>query len=1156
MARGRPSKVKEDKSPLKSASVDEDYSKITGEISPEELIAAAKRAGVFVYDIETNNTLSPREGRIVCVGFYIPAKNEQKTEVFALFPFVDNTMVVTKGKEVVSLRPAMPQAKTMEELRPIWGLQEVLAISANGKFEEGWYLINPGTDSPIICSGPTGDSMLVDYTADERRRRYGLKGRVEEVFGVKMTQYSEASQHQSQLSFMNPKPLGTYNMEDCKWTYMLHEHALEEIRKQDPTGRLEKIYWGIEMKLRKIIVEMETTGCLIDFEHLIELESRLENQKASILAKIITSAGWAPNLRSPSQVSDFLFNSVEDGGLGLPTDGLEQNASGDYSTAEKVIKHFGRKNELVRALLEYRSLEVIDRSFCKKLIKIAQTEGRVFTGFSQTGTVTGRLSSSKPINLQNQPRDKGMIRKAFVAKLPGDMESDLILLDGDHSQIELRLIGHIAKEPTLMEVYNSGGKCNCDRFLYGYGCLDQKKSKCKWEGLIKPENGLILPTTSLKCPVCNGNVEYQERCRHVDIHQRTSEDVGVPRNPLAKNCVTGDSLVLTENGFMEMQELVTEPGRTPKRIGIVSDDGKIRYTDSTYNGGVQKVLDVNIEYGIKIRATPDHEFLTLKNGKVEKVQAQNLKPGDNSIIIIGQNYHGKNLDLPVIVEKKVTSYSDLRLPSNLDAETARFFGYVVSEGYIRENVTAHAYQVNFGFGKQDLDMVEDVERCFNHVVGEKVPKVISERIIRFTLSSKKLVHWLNILGMYKSSVNKSIPYHIRTAPWNIKKEFLRAYFEGDGTIKRNTVSVTSKSEKLIRQIHAEMVNIGILGNIGREYNSKHNKHNEPYGYYYTWHIQRRSEVRKFRELIGFIGKRKTAELDKICDRECSETSNKFLDGVECLLNPIYEKVKRTKKDKLREIIRRTDNPVRFGDTRVDLLKDDLPPEIRWFVDRNIWTAKVVSVEPAGEAVVYDVYEPDRTTMIIGCNSLVDCNFGISYRIGAPKFAIYADLFTPEGQPDISYAKGLIDKWMATYWRVPEWHWEEEQRLKQNNWIAYTLTGRRRRLDEEKKFNEYGAVTQAINFRVQATAQDIMKIGMIRVYEERERIIANSPPETAKMWKRLKFLLQVHDEVMFECPKPIVEEAKIMIKAKMEGAAKLLVPLVFSIKSGENWETCH
>src|ERR1022692_3818974 len=127
MARGRPKKEQPVKQ-LLSASVYEDYSKITGEISPEDLIAAAKRAGAFVYDIETSDVLSPREGRIVCVGFFIPAIKDQKEEVFGYFPFVENTFIVTKGKEVKSLRAAMPHAETMEKLRPIWALQDATAI--------------------------------------------------------------------------------------------------------------------------------------------------------------------------------------------------------------------------------------------------------------------------------------------------------------------------------------------------------------------------------------------------------------------------------------------------------------------------------------------------------------------------------------------------------------------------------------------------------------------------------------------------------------------------------------------------------------------------------------------------------------------------------------------------------------------------------------------------------------------------------------------------------------------------------------------------------------------------------------------------------------------------------------------------------------------
>lgn len=736
-------KKKDDESNLPPPPVtkDYDYSKDDGNISPRDLIEAAKLAGIFVYDLETT-ALSPRHGKIEGISFYIPpyklASGESHPEIRAWYPFTENTMVYTVGKDVFSLRPAMDARETMEQLRPIWLLENVVKLSANGKFDDGWLQEQSGTPTPILVVWPKADSMLADYVADERHRRYGLKTRYEQVFHERMTTYEEASQRQGQFSFMNPKPLGVYAMDDSKCTYRLFMWAIEQILRQDPPrkhepGRewvspltpnadplvystLEKIFWQIEMKLRDVIMEMETTGCLIDWEHLVELEERLETRKREIVAEIIDKAGWAPNLRSPKQVSDFLFNSPEDGGLGLPTDGLEQGIEGDYSTSEKVIKHFGRKNDLVKKLLTYRSLEVIDRSFCKKLIKIAQEETRVYTGFHQTGTKTGRLSSSKPINLMNQPRSKEYsIRKSFCARLHHDTASDLVILDGDYGQLELRLIAHTAQDPSLLEVYNSGGVCKCDRFLQGYECENpDRAANCKWEGLLTPEQ-------EKKCPKCGSTtVKWQERCRHVDVHQRTSEDVGVPRNPLSKNL----------------------------------------------------------------------------------------------------------------------------------------------------------------------------------------------------------------------------------------------------------------------------------------------------------------------------------------------------------------------------------------------------------------------------------------------------NFGCAYRIGAPKFVVTADLYDEDGNPKIRFARDIIDKWMDTYWRIPQWHYEVEEKLKRNNWIAYSATGRRRRLDDEKKFNEYGAVTQAINFEIQGLGADLIKLGMIRVYEEREKKIANAPPEAKKLWKRFKFLIQVHDECLWECPKAIESEAMQMIKSIMEGVAKLRCPLVFSLRAGANWAVAH
>src|SRR5581483_4341318 len=148
--------------PPKPVIFEEDYSKDTGWITPEELIETIKLAGCFVYDLETTS-LSPREGRIEGVAFYVPAINGLKKEIRAWFPFTENTMVYIKGKDVISLRPAMDHADTMRRLKPVWSLPGVIAITANGKFDMAWLRVNPGIDEPIEVTCQIADSMLADY---------------------------------------------------------------------------------------------------------------------------------------------------------------------------------------------------------------------------------------------------------------------------------------------------------------------------------------------------------------------------------------------------------------------------------------------------------------------------------------------------------------------------------------------------------------------------------------------------------------------------------------------------------------------------------------------------------------------------------------------------------------------------------------------------------------------------------------------------------------------------------------------------------------------------------------------------------------------------------------------------------------------------------
>lgn len=455
---------------------------------------------------------------------------------------------------LVNLRPPQDQEVTMEALRPIWqDLPDVVGITHHGKFDNGFMWVASGCVHPIRVRNIWGDSMLADFVTDERRKRYGLKIRIKQEFNHQMTPYAEAVRGQSLLAFCNAKPLGVYAMDDCYWEYRLHQRSIEKLREQEPPpktrtelkwsiekrmgrvmGRLEKIYWGIDTRISEIIMEMQNAGVLIDWQWLQKVDADIVKQKEEIWKRMEGFLGWPLNPNSTTQVADALFAPAPDG-LGLPESGIPIGKTGDPSTADKIIKHFARFHPLVADILKWRSLDTIQGGFVRKLIRLAceSPDGRVYAHFNQTRTVIARLSSSDPINFQNQPRDKNLVRKSYCSHRVGIETDDqkLLFLGGDYGQIELRVAAHLSQEANMLEVYRMGGIClsegggPCLRYTF-YECHD-----C--DAKAPPLNPVQGVYTCSKCG--STKVEHQARCRHVDLHQRTADDAKVVRNPLAKN---------------------------------------------------------------------------------------------------------------------------------------------------------------------------------------------------------------------------------------------------------------------------------------------------------------------------------------------------------------------------------------------------------------------------------------------------------------------------------------------------------------------------------------------------------------------------------------------------------------------------------------------
>jgi DNA polymerase I len=207
------------------------------------------------------------------------------------------------------------------------------------------------------------------------------------------------------------------------------------------------LFNDIEMPCAKVLDEMEETGIAVDAAALKTISKEFGEEAAKLERECYEIAGREFNLNSPIQLRDVLFNHLK-----LTVKGLKKTKSG-YSTDVDTLEKLAAVHPMPRKLMEYRSVTKLKSTYSDALGELIDPKtGRIHTTFHQALTATGRLSSSDP-NLQNIPtrtEDGIRIRRAFVA------EKGSVLLSADYSQIDLRVLAHLSKDPTLTSAFRSG----------------------------------------------------------------------------------------------------------------------------------------------------------------------------------------------------------------------------------------------------------------------------------------------------------------------------------------------------------------------------------------------------------------------------------------------------------------------------------------------------------------------------------------------------------------------------------------------------------------------------------------------------------------------------------------------------------------------------
>ena len=235
---------------------------------------------------------------------------------------------------------------------------------------------------------------------------------------------------------------------------------------------VEAVFDDLEMPLAFVLRDMEREGFLVDADELRALGLKFDAEIVRLSREIYDLAGGQFNLNSPKQLAEVLFER-----MGIPAQ--KKNHRG-YSTNAEVLEGLADRYPICGKILEYRKYQKLRSTYIDSLIALRDANGRVHTRFDQVATATGRLSSNEP-NLQNIPVRTEIgreIRGAFVAR-PG-----CVLVDADYSQIELRVLAHIAKDETMIAAFNAGQDIHARTAAEVYGVpIDQvtheMRSACK-----------------------------------------------------------------------------------------------------------------------------------------------------------------------------------------------------------------------------------------------------------------------------------------------------------------------------------------------------------------------------------------------------------------------------------------------------------------------------------------------------------------------------------------------------------------------------------------------------------------------------------------------------------------------------------------------------
>lgn len=427
---------------METAPGDADYELVQDEDALKAWVAAAEKEGVVAFDTETSS-LDSMQADLVGLSLSVKGGSACYVPLAHVAPGGESSGELDLGGDATPKVEAPKQIDfdtAIGLLKPMLEDPGVLKVGQNIKYDMQ-VMARYGVEI-----SPVDDTMVLSYVLEAGLHGHGLDELAALHLGHTNIKYSEvAGTGKKQIGFAEV-PLEAaldYAAEDAEVTGRLYR----QLKPRIATEHMATVYETLERALVPVLSNMERRGIRIDATFLRDLSGDLEKRAADIAAEIHKLAGREFNIGSPKQLGEILFDE-----MGIQ--GGKKTKTGAYGTGADVLEALAvQGHDLPRRVLDWRQLTKLRSTYTDALVaQINPDTKRVHTSYAQAIASTGRLSSTDP-NLQNIPirtEEGRKIRQAFIA------DKGNVLLSADYSQIELRLLAHVAGIETLVQAFRDG----------------------------------------------------------------------------------------------------------------------------------------------------------------------------------------------------------------------------------------------------------------------------------------------------------------------------------------------------------------------------------------------------------------------------------------------------------------------------------------------------------------------------------------------------------------------------------------------------------------------------------------------------------------------------------------------------------------------------